>query len=83
MFSKGFGHHGQVPTAAEVLNCLASDASSVEGNSFDTWANEMGFDEDSRKAQRTYNTIVRQMRSLGRILGSDLYPTVLYDVEPM
>lgn len=83
VFSKGFGHNGAKPTAAEVLDCLASDASSVDGNNFEDWARELGYDEDSRKAQRTYNTIERQLRSLGRLLGPDLYPTALYDIERM
>lgn len=81
VFSQGFGHHGAAPALADVLDCLASDASSVEGNSFDSWAADLGYDADSRKALKTYNAIVRQMRSLARMLGSDAYVELLWDVE--
>lgn len=81
VFSMGYGHGGKAPRAAEVLNCLASDASSVEGNSFEQWASDLGYDVDSRKALKTYTACVRQMRSLGRLLGTDAYSALLWNTE--
>ena len=80
-FSQGFGHHGAAPELASVLDCLASDSSSVEGNDFESWASDFGYSTDSRKALKTYNVCVRQMRSLGRLLGPDAYSALLWDTE--
>ena len=46
---------GPSPDAADVLDCLASDAGSIEYVSgFEEWASELGFDSDSRKAYRKF-----------------------------
>lgn len=81
VFSQGYGHNGKAPELASVLNCLASDASSVEGNDFESWAADLGFDPDSRTALKTYNVCVRQMASLGRLLGADAYSELLWNTE--
>ena len=53
-FSQGSAHT-VAPTTADVLDCLASDASGFENaRSFEEWASEYGYDVDSRKAFRTY-----------------------------
>jgi hypothetical protein len=81
-FSMGIGHHGKAPTAAEVISCLADDASSVENASdFADWCSELGFDEDSRKAKRTYDVCVRQAAKLKAFLGPDAYDQLLYKTE--
>lgn len=51
-FSQGYGIQGE-PDAASVLDCLASDASTVDGcNGFEDWASELLYDVDSRKAEQ-------------------------------
>jgi hypothetical protein len=81
-FSKGIGHHGAEPTAEELLDCLASDASSVENtNGFEDWAVDLGYDTDSRKAHRTYKTIERQASKLKALLGDDAYDQLLWHTE--
>src|SRR5689334_5397643 len=40
-FSMGVGHGGAEPTAARVLDCLASDASSVDQQTFEGWARDL------------------------------------------
>ena len=46
------------PTAEDVLNCLASDASGYENaRDFDDWASEYGYDTDSRRAYRTWEQV--------------------------
>jgi hypothetical protein len=51
-FSQGWAHT-QAPTAGDVLDCLAMDAASVENaRSFEDWASELGYDADSRKAEK-------------------------------
>ena len=71
------GHHGQAPEAEGVMGCLLSDASSAEAD-FESWASDLGFDPDSRKAEKTYRQVRKQTASLRRLLGEDfesfLYP---------
>lgn len=60
------------PTAEEVLECLLSDASGVEcARSFEDWASDLGFDPDSRKAERIYKACERIAVKLRRFLGED------------
>ena len=81
-FSKGYGHHGEEPHLEEILDCMASDGSSIENvASFEEWANELGYDTDSRKAERIYNLCVKQSEELKTIMGHDAYFELLYDVE--
>ncbi len=81
VFSMGYGHKGNAPTLADVLDCLASDASSVAQADYDEWARDMGYDTDSRKAERTYKACVRQGEKLKRLLGDSAYETLLYHTE--
>ena len=81
-FSKGYGHHGAEPTADEVLDCLASDAGGVENsNSFADWCGEYGYDEDSRKAEKTYKACRHNSNRLRSFLGDDLFEQLLWNTE--
>jgi len=80
-FSQGSAHKKK-PTLAEVLDCLASDASGIENaRSFEDWANEYGYDTDSRKAEKTYRICQVQAEDLRNLLGRDAYKTLLYHTE--
>jgi hypothetical protein len=80
-FSQGSAHT-QEPTTAEVLDCLASDASSFENtDGFESWANEFGYDTDSRKAERIYKVVEEQADKLARLISPDDYETLLWDTE--
>jgi hypothetical protein len=58
------------PTAADVLQCLASDASGVENaRGFEDWCGDYGYSTDSRSAERTYRAIEKQAADLRRVLG--------------
>lgn len=65
------------PTVADLLNCLASDWTDQP---FEDWARDLGFDLDSRKAERIYRAVVRQSAALGRLLDGDL-DTLLYKTD--
>lgn len=80
-FSMGYGHNGAEPTAEQVLDCLASDASSVDGQTFEGWARDLGYDEDSRSAERIYSACERGAARLRRFLGDALYEQLLYGTE--
>lgn len=80
-FSMGSAHNGKAPNAAEVLDCLASDASGATG-SFEDWCSDYGYDTDSRKAEKTYKIIQRQSGKLRAFLGSDFtFENLLYRTE--
>ena len=68
-FSMGPAHSHE-PEAAEVLECLLSDASGADED-FENWAADLGYDPDSRKAERIYKTVQRQTLKLSRLLGDD------------
>ena len=81
-FSKGRGHHGAEPTADEVLDCLASDASGVDNaRGFEDWASEYGYDTDSRKAEKIYKQCGKQAEKLKNLLGPATYQELLYETE--
>jgi hypothetical protein len=74
--------HTSEPTAADVLNSLASDAQNIEYvDGFEQWADELGYDPDSRKAFATFQTIRKQSLALQRLLGEGAYGELLNDVE--
>lgn len=95
-FSQGMGHTDN-PTLIEVLDCLAVDASGYEnavsatssyqnrggvsGSSFVNWAEEYGYSEDSRAAEKIFKTVKRQANQLKRVLGEEAYQELLYNTE--
>lgn len=70
------------PTVADILDCLASDASG-DGQSFDDWASDFGYDTDSRKAEETYRTIQKQTKELRQLIGRDAFADLVYNTERM
>lgn len=60
--------HREDPSAADVLSCLVSDASSGE-ESFEDFCSSFGYDEDSRKAEATWKACKRIAPKLKQFLG--------------
>ncbi len=82
IFSMGFGHNGHEPKAAEVLSCLASDAAGFDNaQSFEDWADEYGYDADSRKAEKIYKAVEKAAHRLRAFLGDSAYETLLFHTE--
>lgn len=92
-FSQGSAHTVE-PTLADVLDCLAGDAWRFEDvcypspvldpmakKAFENWANEYGYDTDSRKAEKTFKAIKRQSEQMKRTLGTEAYEELLYNTE--
>jgi phage-related protein len=80
-FSQGYAHTGE-PKIDDVLDCLASDASSIENaKGFDDWCADYGYDTDSRKAERTFTVTQRQAENLRKFLGDSAYETLLWHTE--
>jgi hypothetical protein len=76
-FSQGSAHVVD-PTAKDVLSCLVADAQDYENaSSFEDWADEYGYDTDSRKAERIYRGVKRQAEQLKRTVGDTIYNILL------
>lgn len=80
-FSMGPAHVGP-PEADHVLDALASDASLYDNSrSFEEFAQEMGYSEDSRRAQRIYRACATQSRKLKQFLGEVDFQSLLYETD--
>lgn len=80
-FSMGLGISG-LPTAEDVLDCLALDAAGIENaRNFEDWCNEYGYDTDSRKAEKIFKVCTKQALQLQCFLGDGLYKELLWDTE--
>jgi hypothetical protein len=81
-FSMGYGHRGSAPKAADVLDCLGTDASTIENaDCFETWASEYGYGMDSRKAEKIFKNCEHQAKRLCAFLGEELYHQLLWNTE--
>jgi len=58
------------PDAEGVLDCLLSDTSSGELD-FESFCSELGYDADSRKAERTWKACQTMAPRVRRFLGDD------------
>ncbi len=71
-FWKGIAHNGAEPTVFEVMECLCSDAASIENAlNFEDWCSELGNDPDSRRAEKTFLACQRIRDRLSSFLGDD------------
>lgn len=70
------------PTIDEVLDSLRSDAESIENAPlFEDWASEMGYDTDSRKAEKVFHACQEVRGHLIRLLGKAAYEDLVANVE--
>ena len=70
------------PELADVLDCLASDAAGYENaRHFEDWAAEYGYDQDSRKGYAIFETVEKQAKDLQRLLGTEAFNKLLWEVE--
>ena len=70
------------PTVADVLDCLAMDAICIDNTrTFEEWAREYGYDDDSRRVEKSYNVTKRQTNKLRAFLGNPWYEELLYRTE--
>jgi hypothetical protein len=69
------------PTAAEVLECLATDAATLDNSSgFREWCNECGyshFDITREKVQKIWQACLKQRGQLMTLLGDHRYEKLL------
>lgn len=66
------------PKPHDLIQCLASDASSAQNaGSFEEFANELGYDTDSRKAEKIYLECQQTALRLQQWLGLERYAELL------
>jgi hypothetical protein len=59
------------PEACDVLYSLASEAGVLNCSGFEDWASDMGYDDDSRKAEKIYKECIETALKLRAALGDD------------
>lgn len=59
------------PPMVDVLVSIARDASVLEYATFTEWAHDVGYDDDSRKAERAYDACREHARALQKMFGAD------------
>lgn len=70
------------PTAEEVLDNLALDAASIENApTFLEWAQEFGYNPDSRRAENIHKDVQENTKKLKNLLGDELYRKLLWETE--
>ena len=83
-FSTGNGWDRE-PSAAEVMRCVLSDAMDVHPQyghyRFEPWAEEHGYDIDSREAEKTFKACQDQLAELEDFLTAGLLNTWLDDYD--
>jgi hypothetical protein len=57
------------PSAASVLYCILCDSDALDSPTFESWAADLGYDTDSRKAEQTYRACLENGLKLRRVLG--------------
>jgi hypothetical protein len=67
-YSMGSAHTG-MPKETDVFHCLLQDTSDIE-DSFEDWAENLGYDTDSRKAEKSYNACKATFEGLQRLFSS-------------
>ena len=77
----GIGHQGKRPAKDHVMDALLSDASGLaDGESYEEWCKSLGFDTDSRRAEKTYVATLKQTERLKEFLGSK-FDAYMYETE--
>lgn len=76
----GMRHDGAgpvpAPKAADVLYCLVSDASAADAGSFEEWVGDLGYDIDSRSAERVYRACLETHKALSSAFTGEEYATL-------
>lgn len=59
------------PAAVDVVSSLMADADVIDYSCFEDWANEFGFDPDSRAAEKIYRACLEISLKLRAAIGND------------
>lgn len=82
-FMQGVGHTKR-PELTELMASLLSDAQSVlSASNFGDWAADLGYSEDSRKAEALYTQILENGDKLAKLFGTAKLDKLLERVAPI
>jgi hypothetical protein len=86
-FSQGLGITHD-PTMADVLNCIASDASGIlNTQDFNDWCGDYGYDaydaDSRRKVWKIYTATKTQTAKLEALIGTDALNELAFEVEQL
>lgn len=70
-----------LPSFADVLHSLVSDADVIDCGSFEEWAGNLGYDADSRKAEGIYRACLETALKLRNALGDAGFATLRTAVQ--
>lgn len=66
----------------DVLYCLVSDAQTMKyGFTFEEWADALGYDTDSRRAEKTYRAVKEQTEKFKGLVGKELFNQMCEDFQ--
>ena len=78
-YSQGYAWEGHQPNIADVLDCLAADAT-YSTDTFEDFCDNFGYNTDSRNAERIYKAGIKNTEKLKDLLG-DEFDNFVYDTE--
>lgn len=65
-----------VPLPHEVLACICADGLEASQNTFEDWADNLGYDKDSRKAESAWHACKQPYAALCNLIGRDNVKTL-------
>jgi hypothetical protein len=75
--------HTAKPTLVDIMSALLSDASCVLGRDFGEFCSDLGYDPDSRKAERLYGQIVENNAKVCKLFGTTDLDELIERYEPL
>lgn len=67
-FGQSIADGNTPPNIYDVLTCLQK----YDVGTFEDFCSEFGYDEDSRKAEKIYNAVVKEYEGMLRVFGTDI-----------
>lgn len=71
-----------VPTAFDVMYCLTSDATYAD-YSYEEWAEELGYNVDSREADKTYKECIAQTKRFKKFMLESFEDVIYLDEDEL
>jgi hypothetical protein len=75
--------HTKPPTLVDIMSALLSDASCVLGRDFEEFCSDLGYEPDSRKAERLYGQIVENNAKVCKLFGTTDLDGLIEKYEPL
>lgn len=82
-YMQGLGYT-KPPELTDLMAALLNDASTIVNSAgFEDWASELGYDSDSRTAERLYGQVVDNNAKLAKLFGTADLAALLDAVQPI